>query len=402
MNRILVHPTFRGSKRCVALLTYLVDQALAGEEEGIKERTLGIEVFERSPDYDTNGDPIVRRTANEIRKRLGQYYFEPHGNREVTIHMDRGNYLLEFEFDRAAPFPVLAQIENDSAEAEFPNEPIKPARLFQPAELAPEVAPPISKLVYRGWILAIAATLIATFGGFLFLRSNTSSSPEYKLWKPLLDSNDRITVIVSDSASVSQIGGATAPQALTRSPISHGPREDTPFLDTRVAQAISMRLMDFKRKANLQPSSTLTFQDFRLGPTIIVGGTINPWASILLSKLRYTLRFDPVSLDKWIEDSQNPSARNWKIDGQPQVSDNFVDYAVVTRYFNKDTGQWVMALSGLEAHGTEAAGELVCDPEFVKSIPSGLQATGNFQIVLKVPVLRGSTGPFEVLTIYTW
>ena len=63
MNRILDHPTFKSSKQCVALLHYLIEHVLDGNHEGVKERTLGVEVFGRDPDYDTNTDPIVRRTA---------------------------------------------------------------------------------------------------------------------------------------------------------------------------------------------------------------------------------------------------------------------------------------------------------------------------------------------------
>jgi hypothetical protein len=33
-----------------------------------------IEVFGRSPDYDTAEDPVVRLRAADVRKRLAQYY----------------------------------------------------------------------------------------------------------------------------------------------------------------------------------------------------------------------------------------------------------------------------------------------------------------------------------------
>ena len=52
------------------LLRYVVEQTLSGNEENLKERTLGVEVFRRSPDYDTNLDPVVRLSAGEVRKRL--------------------------------------------------------------------------------------------------------------------------------------------------------------------------------------------------------------------------------------------------------------------------------------------------------------------------------------------
>ena len=47
-----------------------MEQTLAENEDDLKERTLGVEVFHRPPDYDTNADPVVRLCAAEVRKRL--------------------------------------------------------------------------------------------------------------------------------------------------------------------------------------------------------------------------------------------------------------------------------------------------------------------------------------------
>lgn len=400
---MLSHPTFKGSKRCIELLGYLVDRALAGEEDGIKERTLGIEVFGRDADYDSNADPIVRRTANEIRKRLGQCYFEPHGRRAVRIHMARGSYLLEFEFEGDEVTPPPTRMESHLVEMEIPGESPEPLNLPPPLDMPLQSTPKSTpKLLRRNLILGIAAALLVAIASFSFFRVDAFRSPEYRIWKPLLASADQVTVCVSDVTPLVGADGVTGSQTPSTSPLSHGAPQKAPFLDTRVAQAISTQLLKFDRKTNLQPASTLTFQDFRQGPAVLVGGTINPWGAILLSKLRYTLRIDPMTMDKWIQDAQNPSMRNWKINGKLQSSDTFDDYAVITRYFDKDTGQWIMALSGLEAHGTEAAGELVADPAFAKFIPSDLGSTGNFQIILRAPVMRGSTGPFEVLAVYKW
>jgi hypothetical protein len=389
MNRVLSHPTFKGSKRCIALLRYLVDHALAGEEGGIKERTLGIEVFGRDANYDTNADPIVRRTANEIRKRLGQCYIEQNPRSPVRIHMDRGSYLLEVKFEGD-------DVLQNPTETESPEESTEPFKLNRRRS-----APVETNRFRRNWILGISAVVLVSAGWVVLVRFDASRSPQYRIWKPLLDSDNRITVCVSDVTPLLGADGVTGSQTPSASPLSHGTPQKAPFLDTRVAQAVSIQLLEFKKQTNLQPASALTFQDFRQGPTVLIGGTINPWA-ILLSKLRYTLRIDPITLDKWIQDAQNPSMRDWKINGKPQSSDTFVDYAVITRFFDRDTGQWIMALSGLEAHGTEAAGELVADPAFAKFVPSGVLSTGNFQIVLRVPVMRGSTGPFEVLAVYAW
>jgi hypothetical protein len=49
LERILASPEFKASKRCQDFLQFVVDRALAGVTEDLKERTIGIEVFGRHP-----------------------------------------------------------------------------------------------------------------------------------------------------------------------------------------------------------------------------------------------------------------------------------------------------------------------------------------------------------------
>jgi hypothetical protein len=67
LERVLSSHQFRGSRRCQSLLRHITEQTLAADTSSLKERTLGIDVFGRAPDYDTNQDPVVRATAAEIR-----------------------------------------------------------------------------------------------------------------------------------------------------------------------------------------------------------------------------------------------------------------------------------------------------------------------------------------------
>src|ERR1035437_9724583 len=76
LERLLANPSFRNSKRYPALLRFVVERVLEGHTDSLKERTLGIEVFHRDPNYDTNQDPVVRTTAVEVRKRLALYRLE--------------------------------------------------------------------------------------------------------------------------------------------------------------------------------------------------------------------------------------------------------------------------------------------------------------------------------------
>ena len=76
LKKVLTSPQFSSSKRYPALLQYVVQKTLEGKSDLLKERTLGVEVFDRQPTYDTSTDTVVRYTAGEVRKRLSLYYHE--------------------------------------------------------------------------------------------------------------------------------------------------------------------------------------------------------------------------------------------------------------------------------------------------------------------------------------
>lgn len=74
LKEILEGDAFRGANRSGQFLKYVVEETVAGRQENLKERILGIEIFGRAPNYDTGEDAIVRVTASDVRKRLLQHY----------------------------------------------------------------------------------------------------------------------------------------------------------------------------------------------------------------------------------------------------------------------------------------------------------------------------------------
>src|SRR5580704_10049732 len=91
LQEVLASPHFCNSKRYPALLKYIVENTLAGKSDMLKERTLGVEVFDRSPSYDTNADTVVRYTAGEVRKRLSLYYHELDEKPVIEISLPAGS-----------------------------------------------------------------------------------------------------------------------------------------------------------------------------------------------------------------------------------------------------------------------------------------------------------------------
>ncbi len=90
----------KGSKRYTRFLRFIVEEALSGNSGGIKERSLGIAVFDRPLDYDTYSDSIVRVAASEVRKRIAQYYDSPGHDHELRIGLPSGSYTPEFRLGR--------------------------------------------------------------------------------------------------------------------------------------------------------------------------------------------------------------------------------------------------------------------------------------------------------------
>ena len=95
LKEVIEGAAFKASHRSGQFLKYIVDQAIAGHFESLKERVIGIELFGRSPSYDTGEDAIVRVTASDVRKRLLQHYGKDDATSEFRISLPLGAYIPE-------------------------------------------------------------------------------------------------------------------------------------------------------------------------------------------------------------------------------------------------------------------------------------------------------------------
>ncbi len=99
LNRLLESAAFRGSKRCREFLEYIVEHTINGPSGTLKERSIGVELFQLPQDFDTGQHTIVRVTANEVRKKLAQHYLAENGSyHPVKIHLYPGSYSAEFQW----------------------------------------------------------------------------------------------------------------------------------------------------------------------------------------------------------------------------------------------------------------------------------------------------------------
>ena len=96
LDRMLASAAFAGADRSSRFLRFVIDRALDGRREEIKESIIGVEVLGRSPSFDPKTDPIVRVEAGRLRTRLDAYY-ESEGKADpILIALPKGGYFPEF------------------------------------------------------------------------------------------------------------------------------------------------------------------------------------------------------------------------------------------------------------------------------------------------------------------
>ena len=74
LDRILGSPAFSNAPSLSRLLEHLVEQALSGQPDPLKEYAIGVDVFGRSDSFDPRTDTIVRVQARRLRAKLEEYY----------------------------------------------------------------------------------------------------------------------------------------------------------------------------------------------------------------------------------------------------------------------------------------------------------------------------------------
>jgi TolB-like protein/Tfp pilus assembly protein PilF len=89
---------FASAGRLPLLLRHLVEAALAGQTDRLKESVLGIEFFGRDADFDPRIDSVVRVEARRLRSRLEDYYAGPGREDRVRILLPKGGYVPVFEY----------------------------------------------------------------------------------------------------------------------------------------------------------------------------------------------------------------------------------------------------------------------------------------------------------------
>jgi hypothetical protein len=388
LERLLANPYFSHSRRFPSFLRYVVEKTLSGQEEVLKERTLGVEIFGRTADYDTASDPIVRVTAAEIRKRIAQYYQEPGHESEMRISLPSGSYVPQFHFrtiheDR--PLEVALAVETSVPE---------------PVPHVPAVPP------HHRWKLAAALCLAAAVAvSGLWMWQSSRRSPFEFFWGPVLSSSDPILICIADQKQYSTIALRDAKDP-SHQLILPDNLIAVVYDDLTPIVKVGGILQANGKKYELRSESTTNLMDLRSGPTVFVGAFDNTWTLRLTQPLRFHFANDDKMTQLGVVDSHAPDSTRWFVNRTAQMAtNNYTDYALIARFTDPTTGRLAIVLAGVGRGGTIAAGEFLTDPGSLAELRRKAKAAGdkkNMEAVLSTQIIGGEPGSPKMEAAYFW
>lgn len=397
LREVLAGAPFRNSKRYAAVLTFIVDQTLEGNGDRLKERTIGIEVFHRAPDYDTATDHAVRSAVAEVRKRLGQHY-QHESESALRIEVLPGSYVPQFR--RPAKFSLSAIAAADSNSIRIP----VTDRSTEDAARRPR---PLLWFQPRGRITALVAifSLTALLAGAVRVAVIQSHNTLNSFWRPIFSSHSRVLLCIGDMEGGlgSSEAHANLNPALTLSDFQNSPFETASVYDAMTMAKFAGFLEAHGRQFRLKSQSDATYTDLQNGPAILVGLLNNSWTERLVPNLRFTVENDSGKVI--IRDRINASRKDWSVDYTAPYLDVSKDYALVLRMIDPKTEQMVIVAAGITVFGTSAAGDFLTNRDEIKKLsaiaPPGWEKK-NMEIVLSTDVIRGRSGPADIVAAQFW
>ncbi len=102
LSRVLQSDHFHATPKRRAMLTFLIEEALAGRADTLKGYAIGLAVFGRDENFDPQSDPIVRLEARRLRHDLDSYYIAEGARNPIRISIPKGQYAPKFHDNLAS------------------------------------------------------------------------------------------------------------------------------------------------------------------------------------------------------------------------------------------------------------------------------------------------------------
>lgn len=412
LNNILRSVPFRASKQCQKLLRYIVQHSLAGQDNLLRERVIGTDVFGRTPDYDAANDPIVRARVAEVRKRLALYYISANPT-PIRIEIPSGTYCAQFELVETPPAALQAPPDADLLKKSISES------TMTPFAAAPES--PASWRQSRLWWWLAPGLLLFVVACILGLHPFYSAQERafQKFWAPAMQGS-RPVLIYTGTNVVYRF----SPEFLKKYRETHhlpnkgpefvvdlGSKQEFDLQDLRSSSnayvtvgdvsacaAIVAMLARRSKPYELRYASDISAGDFRTAPSVLIGAFNNSWTINVTDPLRFAFTQGDTIEDKFDKN------RSWSVH-LSQDGSTTDDYAIVTRLMNLNTGQILFTAAGIGQYGTQAASEFLSSPQRIKEFTDRAPhdwSQKNVQIVLHIKVVDETPGTVDIVAVHYW
>ena len=383
LDQVLASPFFCSSKRCSQMLRYIMEQFVLDSSARLKERTIGVEVFGRNPDYDTASDTIVRSTAGEIRKRLAQYYAQ-RSAAALLITLPAGSY-----------FPVIRAGKRDEV---------------SPVELKPNpiqaVIPghTVRKKSFLRWEWLVVLVLVVGLAGIVGIARHFRTGPAERFWGPVRAAGQPPIICLGDTTRLLlDKGGIDAGAAVTKPGVVH--KDHLALADVLALNSFVSFLSPLTGKPDVRNAATTSFADLQKQPAILIGDQTDQWTMRAMKFLRF--QFQQGNTPGIVEmiDSRNPSTPVWRINFNAPPSQMPKQYVILARFTDPVTNQSTVIDAGAGPKGTIAGAECLtnraCLQDIADRAPYGWEKR-NIEIVMETGTIKGAPGPPQILRVYVW
>jgi len=271
--------------------------------------------------------------------------------------------------------------------------------------IAPLTVLPQTGRRHLGWrpmLLAGGPAGLLVVAAVAAIRILSASTPLERFWNPILDSPEPVLLCFGGGRTVDQ-----TPEQLLELPL--GDYERLPFrrMHTLDAQALTRFVGLFERAHKphriLNRAYMTSLRDLQSGPYVLIGALNNEWTMQLTQGLRFY--FERENSVGRVRDERNPSNTSWAVDYRAPIGQVSRDYAVISRVRDPKTERTAVVAAGIAGWGTLAAAEFLTDPAQLKKIESLAPRRwerGNLQVVLATDLIRGSSGPPQVVAAHFW
>jgi hypothetical protein len=434
LKEVIEGAAFKASHRSGQFLKYIVDQAIAGHFESLKERVIGIELFGRSPTYDTGEDAIVRVTASDVRKRLLQHYGKDGATSEFRISLPLGAYIPEIARRTRSSANGNSHLSGPGTELDHVAD-VHPDLLHVPVH-APliDVAVEPSRSGVQGRIprlffiaalctLALIASAVIAWNRYSVVRVVPRSS---LLWSAFFRSPQSTQIITSDP-NIAEIDGYTGGQLSVSDYANHNyipdPSKLTPevsnlcrnilrgdkaaAVDVPIAVYIGQMALASSRDVSVHAARSIQIQDLASEDNFVFLGSprSNPWSALFSDQLDFRFVFDPKAKTEYIRNehpraqeasSYVPTAPGW------QTGRTFATVALVK---NPDQAGQVLLVAGATGEGTAAAGRFITDTARMNATlkECGVKSSGEvqqWQLLLQLNAMAGAPSNVDVVACH--